>query len=234
MNRHDEERIAMLAFGELEGTELAKVQELVQRDSEAAKLLAKYEGMRSDLRLLRDVPPEQLSTDRMRDAILGQGLKPERTRNWFGWVWIPAGAAAFAFFATVMLRQGPDGSGQPTALIENSRPTYVSDFVVPKFGESLSEPDWFADAIGDAAPAVAETSTKTAPVAIRRTITRRNALSKSGSSRSGGLQYAVAEPSRPYEGAPVVVISSERDSETGVRRAFEIDAEGMQDVLVSS
>lgn len=69
-------------------------------DAEASRALAQFRAMRSELKSLGDqIPPDQLSKERLRDAILGQGLRQaEPKKETRGWLWMPvmAGAAAFA------------------------------------------------------------------------------------------------------------------------------------------
>lgn len=102
MNGKFEEKLAMLAFGDISPEEARELERKAASHPEAQKALDQYRAMRAELRNLGEaVPPDQLSKERLRDAILGQGLKPKpvanESRNWF-WMPILAGAAAFSIF----------------------------------------------------------------------------------------------------------------------------------------
>lgn len=98
--------IVRAAFGEAERGEQAFVDEMVRRDPAAKALFDEFAAMRTGLRGLDDVPACQLSTDRLRQAILAQGVKPGRTTVPFRLTW-GHGLAAAACLAVgmVFLRQ---------------------------------------------------------------------------------------------------------------------------------
>jgi len=108
MNGKFEEKLVRHAFGEVTPKEASALEEQAKVDPEATKLLSDFRQVRDDLRLLCDVPPDQLSKERLRDAILGQGLKPEPLREaprW-GWTWMPITAFAIVF-GWLTFRQHP-------------------------------------------------------------------------------------------------------------------------------
>ena len=94
-----EDKLAKLAFGELSPEEAAKLEREVQNDPEALRALSLYKDMRAGLKSLSDVPEDQFSKERLRDAILTQGLKPLPTRpiSSRSWLWMPATACAMGF-----------------------------------------------------------------------------------------------------------------------------------------
>jgi len=96
MNKKLEEKLAMLAFGDMDPEETLRLESELGGNSEAQAVLAQYRGMRSGLKALGDIPEHQLSTERLRHAVLNRGLKP-RTRPQLGWLWMPAMAFALAF-----------------------------------------------------------------------------------------------------------------------------------------
>lgn len=77
-------------------------------------------AIRADLKSLSDVPPSQLSNERLRDAILGQGLHPgsiHTSELKFGWLWMPCGAFVVSFALFIALH--------PSRSMSESRPTLV-------------------------------------------------------------------------------------------------------------
>jgi hypothetical protein len=124
MNGKFEERLARLAFGDLTPEETRELERQAVGNPEAARVLNEYRAMRDGLRDLgADVPPDQLSKERLRDAILAQGLRPQAEPAAApnrGWLWMPvlAGALAFAVFT---LRGGPTHSGAPTVVLNDAK-----------------------------------------------------------------------------------------------------------------
>lgn len=109
----------MLAFGDLTESEAAQVRAMAEGDPEAAQALRTYESMRSDLRSMSGaVPADQLSKERLQDAILKRGLNPQpQPRRWLGWVMAPA--AMTVIFALVLAFQM---ERQPTPVVYNDEP----------------------------------------------------------------------------------------------------------------
>jgi hypothetical protein len=70
------------------------------------KTLLEYQSMREGLRSLADVPEHQLSNERLRDAILGNGLSPQPIKNTdWSWLWMSAVAASLAVGLMIGLRR---------------------------------------------------------------------------------------------------------------------------------
>jgi hypothetical protein len=99
MKRKFEEKVAQLAFGDLSADDAAKLEQEVQSDPEALRALSQYKDMREGLKSLAEVPDDQLSKERLRDAILTQGLKPVPTRRVspHSWLWMPGVACSLGF-----------------------------------------------------------------------------------------------------------------------------------------
>jgi anti-sigma factor RsiW len=95
-----EDRLAMLAFGELSVDEAAKLEAEIQGNSEALRTLQEFRAMKGGLKGLGDVPEHQLSSERLKNAILSRGLEANRPQKpgltGLGWLWMPVGAAALA------------------------------------------------------------------------------------------------------------------------------------------
>lgn len=116
MNGKFEEKLAQLAFGDLSPEEAAQVEAQVSRNPEASQALADYRDMCGGLRSLAAVPEHQLSNERLRNAILTQGLraKPEEKPSkglGVGWIWMPVAACAMGF-ALINMRSKPGGEPQ--------------------------------------------------------------------------------------------------------------------------
>jgi hypothetical protein len=119
MNKRLEEKLAMLAFGDMSPEEVTRLEQEVVGDREASLVLEQYRGMRSGLRAMADIPEHQLSTERLRNAVLNQGLKP-KSRPQLGWLWMPTMAAALAFgFVFIRNAQNSPLSGLPGNFAKN-------------------------------------------------------------------------------------------------------------------
>lgn len=102
MNGKFEEKLAQLAFGDLSPEEAARIEAQVRKDPMAARALEEYRAMRGGLQSMAVVPEHQLSNERLRDAILAQGLRPQpvetpaKKAGW-NWAWMPVAACALGF-----------------------------------------------------------------------------------------------------------------------------------------
>ncbi|MCA0362055.1 MAG: hypothetical protein LCH41_13510 [Armatimonadetes bacterium] len=108
MTNKDFDALIRSAFQEEEAGD----RELVAGEaSEAMKKEAQaYATLREDLHALRDIPECQMSTERLREAILARGMKPKRVIPW----WQPAFAmAACAAVAALALAPGMKSAGMP-------------------------------------------------------------------------------------------------------------------------
>lgn len=102
MDKKYEDQIAKMAFGELSEAEATEVRAHAAANADAAKMLSDYELLKGDLKRMRDVPPDQLSKERLQSAILGQGLKPKPVRRAFPWLWASSSAVMVAALAIVI------------------------------------------------------------------------------------------------------------------------------------
>lgn len=113
MNKKQEEEVIRLAFEDCSEAESAAIRARVLNDPEALKLLDTYSRMRETLREM-PVVEHQLSTERLRHAILNRGLTheaPPPTPFW-RWVWMPAAAVIGAFLLTNFVPRLP-GTSDP-------------------------------------------------------------------------------------------------------------------------
>ncbi len=103
MNRKFEDNLLRLAFEDMSPQEAAALEREALQDPEAALALAQYRQMRTGLRDLAEVPSDQLSKERLREAILARGLTHEAkpAARSFGWSWMPVMAAGLAVLVFV-------------------------------------------------------------------------------------------------------------------------------------
>lgn len=125
MKKRFEEELSKLAFGDLDAEEARRLEMRTASDPEASQTFQSYCRMKDELRSLADdVPADQLSKERLREAILNRGMKeqlPQKAKP--TWIWMPAMAAALAFGVVFVKGQLPLG-GQPSAVVvDNSTST---------------------------------------------------------------------------------------------------------------
>jgi hypothetical protein len=101
MKRRDEDQLIHLAYGELESEESATLEAALS--PRASELLGEYRSLNADIKLLNRIPEPQIGTERIREAILGQGLKGRRSLTRWAVLLVPVAAAAFAY-AVVSVR----------------------------------------------------------------------------------------------------------------------------------
>jgi len=137
MNGKFEDKLTRLAFGEMSAEEAARLETQAKTDPAAARRLAEYRLMRSDLQALKEVPEDQLSKERLRHAILNQGLRPEPTSGGGnrGWLWMPALACALTFAYAAMTRTHTNV--EPTIVAEKSPAASQPSLTLPSSEGSL-------------------------------------------------------------------------------------------------
>lgn len=142
MKNRREDELIQLAFGELRGTEAERLSASLELGSADAALVEEMAALRDDLKLL-SVPAHQLSTERLRDAILNQGLHPKRTSGlpqWFKFAMTPALTLAVAYVITVSLNR--PGTSDPVIAMGGNEPSHRqtdSIFVQPGGSDAASE-----------------------------------------------------------------------------------------------
>ena len=239
MRRKNEEELIKLAFGDIEPQGSERAKKMLADDAEAAKLFAGYSEIREGLKSLK-TPEHQLSTERLREAILKQGLKQKGPLAGWKWTFAPLAVAAAAFLIT--LRMG----GQPTTgpVVTTSDGNSSGSINRPiDFSPSNTEPIVVPDP--EVAPPSVERNTervtstsktsgrssasRTARSAGASVIAfRAPALSPADFSRSaidGALPAgALALSLETSEEQPIVLIGSESDESTGANRATEVSS----------
>ena len=87
--------------------------------AEEKKQLEAMKHLRDDLRLLNNVPEPQISIDRVRDAILRDGLKPHAEPK-VGWSWFVTPAATCAIAFAIMYLRPHGAKADPKILLNPS------------------------------------------------------------------------------------------------------------------
>lgn len=243
--------MAQLAFGDLSPKEAAELERQAQQDPEAARRLNEYRAMRSSLRgLSESVPPDQLSKERLRAAILAGGLQsqrePETARR--NWLWMPVMAAAASYVVLTLWNQGTTKT--PTVVMENSGPKFDTQLTEPTKSIVASapvelppvkaqEPKPVLVAANDSKTERKPRTRRRAPVVIEDTpaVTDEEIASLVASNNEARHRpVAPQPPSQAPEGTgeatmvltssasagPIVLIDTNKNSETGANTAMEV------------
>lgn len=251
MDRNIEDKIAMLAFGELSQAESAELRAQIETNADSAQELRSYEALRSDLRRLKDVPPDQLSKERLQNAILTQGLQPKPVRHGFPWVWAAtplAALAAIAFIFAVRTSPEPqtvtpqlDTHPDMTAML-NQDDVVLAGSLAGFDGQTAASPS--DSSVSQIHVAPAPVKPKAAPVAVQPSARRTIHRTRSSSSYGNDLVLSVPSPtptplstdaaSEVAKKTPesLVLIQSQADGSTGAKNAVEVHQTA--DVIVSS
>lgn len=109
------------AFGELSDAEIAKIESELMLDDAFQSEANLLKDLKSDLKSFEEIPEMQFSTERLRDAILGQGLKPKKVApQWLSWVSAPMALGSVVLLAFVFT------GGVNRMLGRQQNPVYVS------------------------------------------------------------------------------------------------------------
>src|SRR5690606_40471200 len=119
MSNKDFDLLAKAAFGESDLSEDRLIEEWLAQDAQAQEQHTQFVALKEGLRSLADVPECQLSSERLRDAILSQGVKPVRTTTWLKWAAPALVAASLGLFAIYGLPKTP-ASNTPVAVNSNT------------------------------------------------------------------------------------------------------------------
>lgn len=251
MKKRLEDKLAMLAFGDLSPEETRLLEQEIAGDAEATGLLEDYRNMRGGLKAMANIPEHQLSTERLRDAILNQGLKPKPAKPQFGWLWMPAAAMVLAFSIMVVRNMNTTGMptiGSPVADAAHSNAgEQLPDSVLPN--PRMENAFAFATASGEIM-SVEQTQPKATMVLHHRSHRQSEG---DDTSRLEALNDAIQKefenmastPPQPVvtalasetkastakrtavaksDEAPIVLIDSAKDKTTGAQRATEVDS----------
>lgn len=133
MRKRFEEELSKLAFGDVNAEEARRLEMQTLSDPEASQTFQTYCRMKEELRsLAEDVPADQLSKERLREAILNRGMKEQapRVASKPTWIWMPAMAAVLAFGVVFVKGQLSLGGKPNTAVVANVDETKLPEFNV--------------------------------------------------------------------------------------------------------
>ncbi|MEI7984473.1 MAG: hypothetical protein WCI55_02495 [Armatimonadota bacterium] len=113
-----EDKLFGYAFGDLDEQDAQVFEASLLKDEVSAEEVKFLQSIKGDLASFRDIPEMQYSKERLRSAILGQGLKPSRPGfAWFNWVLAPGAAACVVALGYVLMngtsRKDPTLIGVP-------------------------------------------------------------------------------------------------------------------------
>lgn len=241
MRRKNEEELIKLAFGDMEPDASERAKQMLAEDAEAAKLFAGYSEIREGLKQLR-TPEHQLSTERLREAILKQGLKRRDPLAGWKWTFAPLAVAAAAFLITLRMGGQPDApvanvfDPKPEGSIENpidfSPTERVMDTVpAPTVTRPTVQTERVASVTRSSGRSGASRMARNNPSTTRSLVAKKTpSLSPADISRSaidGALPAgAIAQPLDMAEEQTIVLIGTENDESTGANRATEVSSPG--------
>jgi hypothetical protein len=260
MDRNFEDKIAKMAFGELTEAEAREIKAHTAANADAAKALSEYEALKGDLRRMRDVPPDQLSKERLQTAILTQGLRPKPVRRAFPWAWASSAVmiGALALVVWTKTSQVPQGTGDvvmdftPQNSILGPGDNQLLNQPVTGFGEdsgavatqappSIQVPSITAAAVVNQDPITPAMEGKPKRFHSRESFRVFHNQTARGYDRAVSQEpvlkaetFGPVEPAKAAKKEPetLVLIKSDKDKATGASNAVEVHQ--TQDVIVSS
>lgn len=134
-----------LAFGELSAESARAVEVQASVDEKARAELEGYRALRAGLQRLPAPPPDTLSPDRLRAAILDRELRARRPTT-SGWAWAPVALATLAAVVFVSRPRPTAADPQIVATIDEGRldasplPTFNRAFDRPSEASVASKP----------------------------------------------------------------------------------------------
>lgn len=228
MKRKEQDRIIELAFGELTPQQELELERALAANSDLSSEFKEMEALKNDLAAYRrhldvSLPDCQVSKERLRDAILSQGVRQTVCRrNWWTTALpVAAGVALFAVFlntpqgdAIKNLTPPPKTVSEPEARPTDAQPSMVSPEKTPE-------------------PVAVRVSTKPASKQGRLASALRGTGSKvvrdtntAAAAKTGGAQPEVATPvvSAPIEEPEdvVVIVDSSVTASNGALNAMEL------------
>lgn len=118
MSRLDD-LILRAAYGEASAEDLAELKARAASDPKVQAKLNRHLAVCDAMQSLKEVPVSQLSNERLREAVLRQGLKPEPKRSsiW-NWAWMPT--ASFVLVLMILpLSKGLMSSAEPQVVLKS-------------------------------------------------------------------------------------------------------------------
>jgi anti-sigma factor RsiW len=120
-----EDKLFGYAFGDLDEQDAQVFEASLLKDEASAEEVKFLQSIKGDLESFRDIPEMQYSKERLRSAILGQGLKPTRPGfPWLNWVLAPGAATCVVALGYVLMygtsRKDPTLIGVPNMASNSS------------------------------------------------------------------------------------------------------------------
>jgi hypothetical protein len=246
MKRKQEEELIRLAFGDAEPQEAARAQQVLEQDAQAQAKLAQYREIREGLKQL-STPAHQLSTERLREAILQRGLVEKPRFAPWKWSLAPLAAAAGALLFTLYSAQDPaatpaaSGGGAITSSakgLSEIRETDVSPEEMLRLAKDAAGAALDAPAMDtDAPPVVRRESPRASRPRMARAPEPRAAAASvpaepdsltpreiSRLAINGALPAGALAAGDDSGAEPIVLIGAESDELTGAKRATEVES----------
>ncbi len=237
MKRNLDDRLIQLAFGDLTPEEERKLRQEVAGNPEAQRVLRDCGSLREDFKLLRTIPDDQLSPERLKQAILERGLKREApTSSRYGWLWAPTAVALFAFAFVTYRNSRPVQLPLSAVAIRTSQadsqpilrdPSLSTKKEIPLVQSSVSRGETVADTSSDDSATVARPAKSTKVSSPRMSLMTAAAESVLDQQPDVSSEVAMAEPQRDS----LILIGNDSDDDTGAKRATEVDS--VANVLIS-
>lgn len=121
MNKKQEDQLIQMAFSETSPAEASRLSAFITGNDASATVAHSYQRMRDDLESLKEVPDDQMSNERLREAILKSGLISASGGSVLGLIWnrwLPTAVlAACAVVGTVWYigQSGGSSVAEPSA-----------------------------------------------------------------------------------------------------------------------
>ncbi|MCH7905674.1 MAG: hypothetical protein IH944_14055 [Armatimonadetes bacterium] len=196
--------IIKAGFGELSPGDQAKLDSLSPEEFEQVEQVKK---VREGLKALREVPECQMSSERLRDAILNQGVVPSRQSKPWTFAIVAAAAILVVFFGSQLDVLVPGDtvssldSGDPESGLEGVLPPADGDIVNPDENGD-TEPSESGAANGNSLVAVLDASVATN---VGRFRPSNNSASRAGSRADDTEEWGVPPWQRGSEGGMSLV-----------------------------
>jgi hypothetical protein len=119
LNQRLDDLILRAAYGEASAEDLAELKLRAASDPKIQAKLDRHLTVCEAMQSLKEVPVSQLSNERLREAVLRQGLKPEAKRSsiW-SWAWMPT--ASFILVLMILpLSKGWMSSAEPQVVLKS-------------------------------------------------------------------------------------------------------------------
>jgi len=248
MKRKFEDKVALLAFGDLSPEETARLEREVHQNPEALHALALYKDMREGLRSLSDIPEDQFSKERLRDAILTQGLRPVATRPVSNrtWLWMPTAACLIGFGLMFTMNSRHRSAGPPNIVINTPKNYQFGSAITPPTPVAIADSKVTKGPFGrlsTSASYESHVAQRVDPDEVDPRIITNNlengfedtsyydpdlgsvpTTAKQPAGKPVGGNVALNEPSTPVGSTtgPIVLIDQEKDDQTGACKATEV------------